>query len=383
MKKKYSFIYFLLLFFLHAPIFAWQKRDSLVAKFSSPIYKEPAVISVLPQNINPEDSETELNIPVVYPGSLIKVKITNPISLLKSRPLDTSRLILYANGVPLKGMSTDWFADYSNLDITTNNIAILKDTVEILFILNRNQTAKPAWDFFYSNTKEWYANSITLKLSVGWEGMSPIVKSGNRNTQLTIKYFRFEVFIVWLVGFVLFIILSLYMAIRTDLLRECTPNGAYSLSLTQLMFWTVLVIGAFIYTLVLTDIASTLNTSVLLLLGISLSTTGFASLIDSRSRDRDDAPCKQHRSFFKDILTHGNCYSVQRTQVVAWNLVLGVYFIFYTINNKDMPEFSPTLLFLAGISSASYLTGKLPENKTVVGETNVAQQSKSEDKAVG
>lgn len=382
--KNYSLL-MMLFFIFGSNIHAQQQpADTLTIVKDSPIinaFKEPFIISVSPQGINPEEQDYNNNIPVVYPWSLIKVRIANPLTLLQSRPADKSQLILYANGVALKGMATDWFSDYSNQDIINRKIALLKDTTDIFFILKRDQATKIAWNFFYSNTKHWYQNDITLNLSVGWEGMSPIIKKGNSKTRLTVKYFQFEVFLVWIVGFVLFIAASLYLAIKTDLLRECDVEGAYSLSLTQLMFWTVLIIGAFIYTLVLTDIASTLNTSVLLLLGISLSTTGFASLIDNNKKNRNEVECKTHINFFKDILTDGNCYSVQRAQIVAWNLVLGVYFILYTINNKDMPEFSETLLFLAGISSASYLTGKIPENK--IKNEAIGSGPVNEDKAVG
>ncbi|MBC8051662.1 MAG: hypothetical protein H7Y13_01215 [Sphingobacteriaceae bacterium] len=45
-----------------------------------------------------------------------------------------------------------------------------------------------------------------------------------------------------------------------------------------------------------------------------------------------------------------------------WNLVFGIYFISFTIDNKTMPVFSDTLLVLAGVSSTFYLGSKIPEN---------------------
>jgi hypothetical protein len=64
----------------------------------------------------------------------------------------------------------------------------------------------------------------------------------------------------------------------------------------------------------------------------------------------------------EDILSDGVNLSVQRTQVVLWNLVLGIYFIWYVISNKSMPVFDNTLLILAGVSSVLYLSSKGPEN---------------------
>lgn len=382
-----SAIVLILMAFFCFKLSAQVKKDSAVKVAQvapASVFKEPKILGIRAQSLNEDDTiEVQGKIPVIYPNRMIKVKISNPYYLLITRPTDTSNLILYVNGVPLKGMQTKWFTSYTNMDLLKNPKQIsdiLKNPTEIQFVIKRDQSTKADWDFFYLNTPKWYKNYITLNLSVGWDGLSPLAKEGNGNTKVIVKYYRNQEFVVWVVGFALFLLFALYLAIYTDLLRESTrPDGAFSLSLSQLMFWTVLVIGAFIYSLVLTDIANTLNDSVLLLLGISISTTGVASFIDHKKKAADNLESKTHQNFIKDILSDGNSYSVQRTQIVAWNLVLGIYFIFYTINNKDMPEFSYTLLFLAGVSSASYLTGKIPENKT----SDTKNTTTSSDNSVG
>ena len=68
---------------------------------------------------------------------------------------------------------------------------------------------------------------------------------------------------------------------------------------------------------------------------------------------------KKKQGFIKDLLTDGDSYSIQRVQTFAWNVILGVYFVIFTVNNKTMPEFSTTMLLLAGFSSTSYLAGKV------------------------
>lgn len=385
--SKTSLVICLLITFFCFKNYAQVKVDSAIkAKQNVPFseFKEPKILSIKVQRLNEDDSlEAQGKIPIIYPNGMIKVRVSNPYYLLITRPSDTSDLILYVNGVPLKGMQTKWFTSYTNMDLLKNPKQIsdiLKNPTEIQFVIKRDMSTKADWDFFYQNTPKWYKNYITLNLSVGWDGLSPLAKDGNGNTKVIVKYFRNQQFIVWVVGFTVFLLFALYLSIYTDLLKESgKPDGAYSLSLSQLMFWTVLVIAAFIYSLVLTDIANTLNDSVLLLLGISISTTGVASFIDLKKKTADNLESKTHQNFFRDILTDGNSYSVQRTQIVAWNLVLGIYFIFYTINNKDMPEFSYTLLFLAGVSSASYLTGKIPENKT----SDTKNTANSGDNSVG
>jgi hypothetical protein len=105
----------------------------------------------------------------------------------------------------------------------------------------------------------------------------------------------------------------------------------------------------FIYCTLLTNITASFNDSILLLLGISVGTTGIAYTIDtSFAKKNPGASQKNHNDFLSDILSDGNGYSVQRIQIFAWNLVLGLYFISYTFNNKSMPEFSTPCYSLQG-----------------------------------
>lgn len=320
------------------------------------------VIQLKTRAVDASDLGSKTKSPEAYAGDIIQIQISNPVALLRNRPSDRSKLVLYANGIPLEGIYSDSFSQLSNEAIRNNKIPLMDSTVWIKFVLMRDTSSKRSWDYLYRNTQHWYQNSIIIDASVGWQGMFPLNTYQSGAGRLKIIYFKQWVFYLWLVAFIICIGLFVYLAFWTDLLHDCGINGPYSLSMTQLLFWTTLVIGAFIYTLVLTDIASSLNTSILFLLGISIATTGIASFIDEKKPEEAKLAQKQHINFIKDILTDGCSYSVQRVQIFAWNLVLGIYFVWYTINNKTMPEFSDTLLFLMGVSSASYLGGKVPEN---------------------
>ena len=46
--------------------------------------------------------------------------------------------------------------------------------------------------------------------------------------------------------------------------------------------------------------------------------------------------------------------------MAAWTVVLGLVFIVQVVNDLSMPDFSPTLLGLMGISSGTYIGFKLP-----------------------
>lgn len=67
--------------------------------------------------------------------------------------------------------------------------------------------------------------------------------------------------------------------------------------------------------------------------------------------------------FLRDILADSSGYSFHRFQIFAWTIVLGVIFLSTVYNNLTMPEFSPTLLGLMGLSAGTYIGFKFPEQK--------------------
>lgn len=68
-------------------------------------------------------------------------------------------------------------------------------------------------------------------------------------------------------------------------------------------------------------------------------------------------------SFLRDILSDSSGYSFHRFQIFAWTIVLGIIFVSAVYNNLNMPDFSPTLLGLMGLSSGTYIGFKFPEKK--------------------
>lgn len=67
-----------------------------------------------------------------------------------------------------------------------------------------------------------------------------------------------------------------------------------------------------------------------------------------------------HR-FDIDILSDANGVSIHRFQMVLWTVVLGFIFIHEVVARLAMPEFSGTPLLLMGISNGTYLFGKSAE----------------------
>lgn len=301
-----------------------------------------------------------------FANDIISIKISNAKQFFLLRPTDFSKLVLYANGIQLRGIISDRFSLLSKQDVQSGKI-ILPDTLEIPFQLLRDSTTQGAWKDLYNLAEHWYSHKLTFNADLGWEGMFPLsyssVKRDLKRTEVTVVFYQTLVYWIWVVLYVTLIVFFIFLCATSNLIREGKgASGAYSLAQTQLVFWTVLIIGGFIYSVVLTDLTSSLNPSVLLMLGVSIGTTGLATGINYYKKEKGVNSTKKHQNFFYDILSDGETLSVHRTQIMLWNVVFGIYLVFYTITNKTMPEFSATMLVLSGVSSTFYLGSKIVEN---------------------
>ncbi|HZY36057.1 MAG TPA: hypothetical protein VFE53_05385 [Mucilaginibacter sp.] len=84
--------------------------------------------------------------------------------------------------------------------------------------------------------------------------------------------------------------------------------------------------------------------------------TKINKLIDSLTQGKDN--------FINDILTDENGVSFHRLQMVVFTAVLGLVFIYEVWANLTMPDFSPTLLTMQGITAGTYLGFKIPEKQS-------------------
>ncbi|MEO8793854.1 MAG: hypothetical protein ABI390_00235 [Daejeonella sp.] len=384
MKKEndtplYWMLIFTCLSFLTGNFAAAEELQPAVSKIDLTTSDQPQIIDLKVKKLDTSAVNSTRKNNLVYVNNLLLVRITNPRQFLLLRPSDNSKLILYADGLPLEGIYSRRFDKFSRQEVNEGKIYI-PDEMWIPFVMSRDSESQMAWKDLYRQTTHWYNNNITFQASIGWEGMYPIrQRDAKVDTTITVVFYNPLIFWIWLIFFVLFVVFFIYLSATTDIICEYCKEGkgAYSLSQTQLVFWTVIVVGAFIYSLILTDLTDSLNTSVLMLLGISISTTGVASFIDYYKKTKPEwVVPKKHRSFLFDILSDGDNISVQRTQTAMWNIVFGIYFVIYTINNKTMPYFSETLLVLSGVSSSFYLGSKLVENVTPLQERQPPKISK-------
>lgn len=239
----------------------------------------------------------------------------------------------------------------------------------------------------------------TLAVSVGLEDGPPA------RTRAEVNFVAIERgWLIWwgvlaIAGSVIF----LWIARRTGMLRDKEPAGAdvrdaseraYSLSRCQMALWTLLALFAYLFIWCLTgEYNATIPASVVGLMGISVTTYAAASAVDSsklrsnkdklgkakaqlaaRANDAEIAQevetlkarasvCKS-TNFWEDIATSAEGASLHRLQFIVWTLALAGVFVVTVYRTLAMPDFDATLLGLMGITSGTYATLKVPEEKT-------------------
>jgi hypothetical protein len=147
----------------------------------------------------------------------------------------------------------------------------------------------------------------------------------------------------------------------TGLLRDTPPPAAtapapFSLARVQFAWWLFLVIGGYLYVWLVTgQFIGVVTTGVLALMGISGVSGLAAQVIDPTPNPNAS------QGFLRDIMSENNTFVLQRVQMAAWTLILGVIFLWTTLTSFSFPNFDPNLLVLAGIVNGVYLGFKFKQ----------------------
>lgn len=183
------------------------------------------------------------------------------------------------------------------------------------------------------------------------------------------------------------IFLVLYLGVfkknpRSVLLRESLGGGGndqnkpFSLSKVQLAFWTVIIGTSILYLWLITGEYNLLTPQAMLLLGISVTTTGLSAVVGTQHSEQEKAMLEQMQSdgFFVDILSDAKGISITRMQNFLFTLIYGLIFVVTVARQLKMPEFDNNALILMGISSGAYVLYKVVENKGAVPSQNPPAQ---------
>ncbi|WP_145735095.1 hypothetical protein [Nitrospirillum pindoramense] len=197
----------------------------------------------------------------------------------------------------------------------------------------------------------------------------------------------------------------LYLAMSTDMLRDNAPatfagvtgahgkplRRAFSLAQSQMAWWFVIVLAAYLYLFLVTGELDTLTGQALCLMGLGTGTAMGAAMVEQNKTNpilaayqavltqiadpatppadlptltaTRDTLARQLAScnFIHDILTDANGISLHRFQTAVWTVVIGVLFLIETVVHRKMPDLDPYSLGVLGISAGTYLGFKIPE----------------------
>ncbi|MGC2625792.1 MAG: hypothetical protein WA269_03065 [Candidatus Udaeobacter sp.] len=145
-------------------------------------------------------------------------------------------------------------------------------------------------------------------------------------------------------------------ALRDSRNSQLTANQRAPWSLSRVVFawWLTICVGCFAYLWALMgEYRNILSGSAPVLLGLQGTTlliaTGFGRTQAGRAS----------QGFFADLISEGGEPEIARLQMLVWNFILGIVFVWQSVFQWTMPTFDPMLMTLLGISSATYVGFKL------------------------
>jgi len=276
---------------------------------------------------------------------LVSVHVQNFGSLLTQVDGNCTAIVLYLNGMALKGVKAE------SCDAMHGHVR---------YRLQRTRESDEAWHELLGSPQGFMR---PVSVSVGKDAQFSVTSSVGDFQLEVIPRRQFWAFVVLLIASM---ILFIYFCRSSSLIRNNVPGlpierQPFSLALFQMAFWFFLVIASYVFIWLINDELDTITDSVLGLVGIGAATAIGSALIDQNKASMD-AATGMSRGFVRDVMSDNTGISLHRFQMFVWTLVLGVIFIASVYRSLAMPEFSATLLGLMGISSGTYLGFKVPEN---------------------
>ena len=336
-------------------------------------------------------------------GDTVFVGFTNLREWMSNPANNVSGVTLVLNGRVMKGLpSRGPDQSYSGLQFDLKRLA--GDSPD-------ERENRDAWNALISQLRRepW------LHISVTGSGNPPFWGSAA---------VPFRVFspLKWLViaFLALLLVLLILLARNSDILRDSPsvdgePKHSYSLARSQMAWWFFLVAASYNYIWLALGDRDSLTSGCLILIGISAGTGLAATIVDGgkqtqrRALEKEQAlletkltelrqaiaassdentstqlraeqglstarmaeihtalealpqaPGPSH-GFLVDILRDETGVSFHRFQMAAWTIILGFVFVTSVYRDLTMPDFSPTLLGLMGISSGTYIGFKMSD----------------------
>ncbi|MBV9494952.1 MAG: hypothetical protein JOZ54_11950 [Acidobacteria bacterium] len=225
--------------------------------FASPCGSEPAVISVQPR--------------LVHLGDYVYVSVCHLQGFLADAETHQQKVTLYINGIDAQVTAT----------------GIDDDSGTLQFVLDRTDKNKELWRLQLYNPL--FVPTEPISIGVGKGGDRPLPRVKGANVQVTLD----KLYIDWSTWLWLALLLALVVAVilyarNSDLLRDGPKLGGrrqpFSLARTQMAWWFVLIVTAYVYLWLVTGDRDSIAPSLLALLGISAATALAAVAISTGDR---------------------------------------------------------------------------------------------------
>ncbi|MFZ6864005.1 hypothetical protein ACO0K7_15330 [Undibacterium sp. Ji67W] len=185
-----------------------------------------------------------------------------------------------------------------------------------------------------------------------------------------------------LIGFVFIAIVSvalIRLAKASTLLRD-TPSGpcsipvlsrTYSMGRVQMAWWFFIVLISYIWLWIVAEGIPAMSVQALGLMGIGSATYLTAAGVDASKQN----VLGNSQGFWNDILSDAQGLALYRFQMLVFNVLFGVLFLIYVLQNVTMPELDTNILALLGMSAGTYAGFKIPEKQNVATSPAPDQQN--------
>jgi hypothetical protein len=341
----------------------------------------------------------------------LTLTVPNLPHAIDSEHLDPATLVLYLDGHPLTG-------------VVPVLVSPARDEIEVELV--RNSQNVDTWRALYESHG---IGAALVRLGVGRDlkGESPRPAAVH---DVTVNLNAVPAIAAFFGGLAALLVacLTIFLAYKRNMLRESPSTGdaekrgdqpptrlPYSLGWVQMAFWTVLVVGGFVFIAVATgEWRGVITDDALTLIGFGSGTAlgsmairvqkkkaslrqlrdvaadlefaeslaGAAHLNVGADTELFSTAARRFRGriqtllgrmgkpsqgdFWTDILTDEDGIGFHRFQLVVWTLVIGTLFCIKLVQGLSFPVFDKTLLALLGVSGGTYLGFKIPEVHAVV-----------------
>ncbi|WP_448191167.1 hypothetical protein [Azospirillum sp. sgz301742] len=343
------------------------------------------------------------------------------------KDLTGQNLVLFANGQPIPGARA-WF------DCDKDGALAGHALTSIAGSGDDGKNRRKAWQMALGSLS--FITNRTVDLAFGTTNGTFATGSDSKDVTVT----PWSIAAIDAVAFVLaagLFIFALAFGVSRDPVPEPVEGvplprnfkRTYSLSRTQLVWWTVIVVWSYAAILVATGAMDTITAGTMGLMGIvggasvlsfvqsgrpsddddrrkdygkayrdlaalvvakkpDFSLTAQPVIVDEDTTETRDLLARMKRlqneiyptsnGFIDDVLTDAHGMSAHRLQLLVWTGVLGIAFLYEVARTLSMPELSPELLALTGISHGTYFGFKMNEQQVAAPEKPDTPQPNTE-----